>query len=98
MNIKEDFTMDLGFEEMTNQAALRRKTWQVLDHQTDVNATIAAISPIHIDLERICLNEGFLRVVLYVFSLGKIYGIRQERARRAKRRDYIKAKGALKRE
>lgn len=72
-------------DEMANQEAQRVETLRLLNYQADVVAACDAINPILKDLERIARESGFLWASLYVFSLGRIYGVRQERARRAKR-------------
>lgn len=72
-------------DEMANQEAKRVETMRVLNYQTDIVVACDAINPILKDLERIAREDGFLWASLYVFSLGKIYGVRQERARKARK-------------
>ena len=79
--------MDNTIDEMADREARRVETLRVLKYQTDVVIALDEIAPIREDLERITRKDGHLWAFLYVFSLGRIYGVRQERARRAKRHD-----------
>lgn len=77
--------MDKIIDEMADGEARRVETMRVLKYQTDAVIAYDEIALISEDLERITRKGGHLLAFLYVFSLGRIYGVRQERARRAKR-------------
>ncbi len=77
--------MDKIIDEMADREARRVETMRVLKYQTDAVIALEEISPIHRDLVRIAATRDYMWAFLYVFSLGRIYGVRQERARRAKR-------------
>lgn len=77
--------MDKTIDEMADREARRVETMRVLKYQTDVVIALEEISPIHRDLVRIAATHDYLWAFIRVFSLGRIYGVRQERARRAKR-------------
>ena len=74
-------------DKVKNRETQRGETMRILNSQTDSTIALKEISPIRKDLEQMVRENGFLWASLYVFSLGKIYGIRQERARRAKRHE-----------
>lgn len=77
--------MDKITDEMANREARRVETMRLLRHQTDVVIALEEIEPIQRDLVRIAATHDYLWAFIHVFSLGRIYGVRQERARRAKR-------------
>lgn len=79
--------MDKTIDEMADREGRRVETMRVLKYQTDAVIALEEISPIHRDLVRIVATRDYMWAFLYVFSLGRIYGVRQERARRAKRHD-----------
>ncbi len=79
--------MDKIIDEMADREARRGEIMRVLKYQTTAVIAYDEIAPIREDLERITWKDGHLWAFLYVFSLGRIYGVRQERARRAKRHD-----------
>lgn len=83
MNNTDEMTVD----EMANREAHRVDTLLLLKYQTDCVAACDAIIPILRDLEHMARESGFLWALVYVFSLGRIYGVRQERVRRRKQND-----------
>lgn len=72
-------------DEMANREARRADILRILNHQVDVFTAIDEINLIRRDLEYIARKSGFEWALIDAFLLGRICGIRQERARRAKK-------------
>lgn len=72
-----------------NREERRISVWLLLKRKCmrNVDYIMEELCPIYSDLESGCKLGHFTlwSALIYVFALGEIYGVRQERARRAKR-------------
>lgn len=72
-----------------DREARRISVWILLQRKCrrNVDYIMEELRPIYSDLESGCKLGHFTlwRAFIYVFALGEVYGIRKDRARRAKR-------------
>ena len=72
-------------KENPNREAECADLWRVLKEQPFDETALKEIGLIYRDVMCMIEERDYLYCFLYIFLLGKIRGIRQERARRAKR-------------
>lgn len=79
------FTMTV--DEMANREARRVEILRIIKHQSNIFKALDEICVIQRDLKSFVNKGQDSYAYLYAFLLGKICGIREERARRAKKKN-----------
>lgn len=73
-------------DEMANQETRRCEILRVLKHQ-EIYPAVDEVNLIERDITSAAEKHGVMYAFIMLFELGRIYGVRQERARRAKRHE-----------